>query len=176
MGIDTIRRRSENLLKFVDTYRNLNKIQTLNLTTAYVRDIFENLYQLMEPTLEAKNIELDVILTDTSLQLEADINLVEQMLINLVINAIDAVKNKANPVISLSGSVNSNKKVIIKVSDNGYGMDAEVMDKIFVPFFTTKKTGSGIGLSLCKQIMQLHKGSIAVQSAAGEGTTFTLQF
>jgi two-component system nitrogen regulation sensor histidine kinase NtrY len=176
MGIDTIRRRSENLLKFVDTYRNLNKIQTLNLTTAYVRDIFENLYQLMEPTLESKNIELDIILKDTSLQLEADINLVEQMLINLVINAIDAVKNKANPLISLSGTVNTNKKVIIKVADNGYGMDKDVLDKIFVPFFTTKKTGSGIGLSLCKQIMQLHKGSIAVQSAVGEGTTFTLQF
>ncbi len=176
MGIDTIRRRSENLLKFVDTYRNLNKIQTLTLTTAYVRDIFESIYQLMEPTLESKNIELEVILKDTSLQLEADINLVEQMLINLVINAIDAVKNKTNPTITLSGTVNSSKKVILKVSDNGYGMEPEVMDKIFVPFFTTKKTGSGIGLSLCKQIMQLHKGFIAVQSAVGEGTTFSLQF
>lgn len=175
-GIDTIRRRSENLLKFVDTYRNLNKIQTLLLTTAYIRDVFENLYQLMEPTLEAKNIELDIILKDTDLQLEADMNLIEQVLINLVINAMDAVKNKANPVISLIGTVNSNAKVVIKVSDNGNGMDKEILDKIFVPFFTTKKTGSGIGLSLCKQIMQLHKGSIAVQSAVGEGTTFTLQF
>ncbi len=175
-GIDTIRRRSENLLKFVDTYRNLNKIQTLTLTTAYVRDIFENLYQLMEPTLEARHIELDVILKDTSLQLEADINLVEQVLINLVINAIDAVKEKPFPVISLVGTANSNNKVIIKVSDNGNGMDKDVLDKIFIPFFTTKKSGSGIGLSLCKQIMQLHKGSVAVQSAVGDGTTFTLQF
>ncbi len=175
-GIDTIRRRSENLLKFVDTYRNLNKIQTLTLTTVYVRDLFENLYQLMEPTLEAKHIELDIILKDTALQLEADINLVEQMLINLVINAIDAVKHKTHPVISLSGTLNSQKKVIIKVSDNGTGMEKDVLDKIFVPFFTTKKSGSGIGLSLCKQIMQLHKGSVAVQTAVGEGTTFTLQF
>ena len=175
-GIDTIRRRSENLLKFVDTYRNLNKIQTLSLTTAYLRDIFENLYQLMEPTLEAKGIELDIILKDTALQVEADINLVEQVLINLIINAIDAVKEKPHPVISLVGTINSQKKVIIKVADNGNGMDKEVLDKIFVPFFTTKKTGSGIGLSLCKQIMQLHKGSVAVQSALGEGTTFTLQF
>ena len=175
-GIDTIRRRSENLLKFVDTYRNLNKIQSLSLTTAYLRDVFENLYQLMEPTLEAKNIELDIILKDTSLQLEADINLIEQVLINLIINAIDAVKERSHPVISLIGTLNSQKKVIIKVADNGNGMDKEVLDKIFVPFFTTKKTGSGIGLSLCKQIMQLHRGSIAVQSAVGEGTTFTLQF
>ena len=175
-GIDTIHRRSENLIKFVDTYRNLNKIQTLLLTTAYVRDVFENLYQLMEPTLDAKNIELDIILKDTDLQLEADMNLMEQVLINLVINAMDAVKGKVHPVISLIGTVNSSAKVVIKVSDNGNGMDKEILDKIFVPFFTTKKTGSGIGLSLCKQIMQLHKGSIAVQSAVGEGTTFTLQF
>ncbi|MDQ2752579.1 MAG: HAMP domain-containing histidine kinase [Bacteroidota bacterium] len=175
-GIDTIRRRSENLLKFVDTYRNLNRIQTLTLTTAYVRDVFENLYQLMEPTLDAKHIELDVILKDTSLQLEADINLVEQVLINLLINAIDAVKEKRVPVIALTGILNSNNRVVIKISDNGKGMDKEVMDKIFIPFFTTKKTGSGIGLSFCKQIMQLHKGSVAVQSTVGEGTTFTLQF
>ena len=175
-GIDTIHRRSENLIKFVDTYRNLNKIQTLLLTTAYVRDVFENLYQLMEPTLDARGIELDIILKDTDLQLEADMNLMEQVLINLVINAMDAVKDKVHPVISLIGTVNSSAKVVIKVSDNGNGMDKEILDKIFVPFFTTKKTGSGIGLSLCKQIMQLHKGSIAVQSAVGEGTTFTLQF
>ena len=175
-GIDTIRRRSENLLQFVDTYRNLNKIQTLSLTTVYVRDVFENLYNLMEPTLGAKQIELDVILKDTALQLMADINLVEQVLINLVLNAIDAVKDRQQPVITLAGSINGNKRVVIKISDNGNGMHREIMDKIFIPFFTTKKTGSGIGLSLCKQIMQLHKGSLAVQSVVGAGATFTLQF
>ncbi len=175
-GIDTIRRRSENLLKFVDTYRNLNRIQTLTLTTAYVRDVFENLYQLMEPTLVAKHIEMDIILKDTSLQLEADINLVEQVLINLITNALDAIKEKQFPVISLIGTVSSNNRVIIKVSDNGNGIDKDILDKIFIPFFTTKKTGSGIGLNFCKQIMQLHKGSITVQSAMGEGSTFTLQF
>ena len=95
IGIETIKRRSEGLLKFAETYRNLNKITTLNLKKVYVRDIFENLLQLMQPTLEQKNIELEIILKDTDLVLEADTNLLEQVLINLVVNAIEAVKDKA---------------------------------------------------------------------------------
>ena len=92
LGIETIKRRSEGLLKFAETYRNLNKITTLNLKKIYVRDIFENLLQLMQPTLEQKNIELETILKDPDLPLEADTNLLEQVLINLVVNAIEAVK------------------------------------------------------------------------------------
>jgi nitrogen fixation/metabolism regulation signal transduction histidine kinase len=176
IGIETIKRRSEGLLKFAETYRNLNKINTLNLRKVYVRDIFENLLQLMQPTLEQKNIELETILKETDLQLEADINLLEQVLINLVVNATEAVKDKVNPRIVLTAYMSANRKTVIKVADNGYGMPAELMDKIFIPFFSTKKSGSGIGLSLCKQIMMLHKGNIQVQSAEGEGTAFLLQF
>ncbi len=176
LGIETIKRRSEGLLKFAETYRNLNKINTLNLKKVYVRDLFENLLQLMHPTLEQKNIEFETILKDTDLVLEADINLMEQVLINLVVNAIEAVKERTNPRIVLSAYVASNHKTIIKVADNGNGMPAEILDKIFIPFFSTKKSGSGIGLSLCKQIMMLHKGNIQVQSVQGEGTAFLLQF
>ncbi len=176
LGIETIQRRSEGLLKFAETYRNLNKITTLNLKKVYIRDIFENLHRLMQPTLDQKNIDLEIILKDPELVLEADTNLVEQVLINLVVNAIEGVKEKATPRIILSAYVANTKKTIIKVTDNGTGMTEEVMDKIFIPFFSTKKHGSGIGLSLCKQIMMLHKGSIQVQSAEGEGTAFILQF
>ncbi len=176
LGIETIKRRSEGLLKFAETYRNLNKINTLNLKKIYVRDLFENLLQLMQPTLEQKNIELETILKDTDLSLEADISLLEQVLINLVVNAIEAVKEKHEPRIVLSAYLANNRKTIIKVSDNGSGMPAEILDKIFIPFFSTKKSGSGIGLSLCKQIMMLHKGNIQVQSVEGEGTAFLLQF
>lgn len=176
IGIETIKRRSEGLLKFAETYRNLNKITTLNLRKVYVRDIFENLLQLMQPTLEQKNIELETILKDTDLFLEADINLLEQVLINLVVNAIEAVKDKTNPRVALTAYTSSNRKTVIKVADNGNGMPAELLDKIFIPFFSTKKSGSGIGLSLCKQIMMLHKGNIQVQSVEGEGTAFLLQF
>src|SRR5688572_12192498 len=176
IGIETIKRRSEGLLKFAETYRNLNKITTLNLKKVYVRDIFENLMQLMQPTLEQKNIELETILKDPDLQLEVDTNLLEQVLINLVVNAIDAVKEQKHPRIVLSAYLSSNRKTVIKVADNGAGMPPELIDKIFVPFFSTRKSGSGIGLSLCKQIMMLHRGNIQVQSVEGEGTAFMLQF
>lgn len=174
IGIDTIKRRSEGLLKFAETYRNLNKITTLNLKKIYARDLFENLLRLMQPTLEQKNIELETILKDPDLMLEADTNLIEQVLINLVVNAIEAVKDRSNPRIVLSAYFGNNRKVIIKVADNGTGMPPELIEKIFIPFFSTKKSGSGIGLSLCKQIILLHKGTIQVQSAEGEGTAFLL--
>lgn len=176
IGIETIKRRSEGLLKFAETYRNLNKITNPNLKKVYVRDIFENLLQLMQPTLEQKNIELETILKDTDIQLDADTSLLEQVMINLVVNAIEAVKDVPEPKIILSAYLNNNRKTVIKVADNGNGIPEEVLDKIFIPFFSTKKSGSGIGLSLCKQIMMLHKGTIQVQSAEGEGTAFLLQF
>ena len=176
LGIETIKRRSEGLLKFAETYRNLNKITTPSLKTIYVRDLFEGLHQLMEPTLTQKNIELEIVLKDTSLELQVDTSLVEQVLINLVVNAMEAVKDNPDPRIILSAYNSTNRKILIKVSDNGFGMTEEIMDKIFIPFFSTKKNGSGIGLSLCKQIMMLHKGNIQVQSRQGQGTAFTLQF
>ena len=176
LGIETIKRRSEGLLKFAETYRNLNKITTLNLKKVFVRDIFENLLQLMQPTLEQKNIDIETILKDPDLSLDADTNLLEQVLINLLVNAIEAVKERNHPRIILSAYHNSNRKPVIKVADNGNGMSAEVLEKIFIPFFSTKKSGSGIGLSLCKQIMMLHKGNIQVQSVEGEGTAFFLHF
>jgi two-component system, NtrC family, nitrogen regulation sensor histidine kinase NtrY len=176
LGIETIKRRSEGLLKFAETYRNLNKITTLNLKKVYVRDLFENLHHLMQPTLAQKNIEVEIILKDPELVLEADTNLVEQVLINLLVNAIEAVKEKASPRIVLSAYIANNKKTVIKIADNGTGISEEVLDKIFIPFFSTKKHGSGIGLSLCKQIMMLHRGNIQVQSAETEGSAFLLQF
>jgi two-component system nitrogen regulation sensor histidine kinase NtrY len=176
LGIGTIRKRSEGLLKFAETYRNLNKITTLTLKKVFARDLFETMHTLMEPTLVQKNIEMDILLTDTDLALELDTNLIEQVLINLVINAIDAVKERPEPLISLSASTGNNGRAILKVSDNGMGMSPEIMDNIFIPFFSTKKTGSGIGLSLCKQIMLLHKGNIQVQSVEGVGSSFILQF
>ena len=176
LGIDTIKRRSEGLLKFAETYRNLNKITTPNVKPVYVRDLFENLYQLMQPTLDQKNIEMEIVLKDTDLILEADTSLIEQVLINLVVNSIEAVKDSTNAHIMLSAFRASNNKIVLKVSDNGTGMPQEVLEKIFIPFFSTKKSGGGIGLSLCKQIMMLHKGHIQIQSVEGKGSAFSLQF
>jgi len=175
LGIDTIKRRSEGLLKFTESYRSLNKITKLDLTKILVRNLFEDLNSLMRPTLEKKNIELEIILRDPTLAIEADINLIEQVLINLVVNAIEAVKDREEPNIILSAEIQNNK-TLVKVTDNGLGMPPELLDKIFIPFFSTRKTGSGIGLSLCKQIMLLHKGNIQVQSSEGVGSSFVMQF
>jgi len=139
LGIETIKRRSEGLLKFAETYRNLNNITTPNLKQMYVRDMFENLHHLMEPTLEKKNIEMDIILKDPDLLLEADINLIDQVLINLIVNATEAVKEVSNPRILLSAYLSPLGKVVIKVTDNGVGISPELMEQIFVPFFSTRK-------------------------------------
>jgi two-component system nitrogen regulation sensor histidine kinase NtrY len=176
LGIDTIKRRSEGLLKFTESYRSLNKITRLDLTKILVRNLFETLNSLMRPTFEKKHIELEIILRDPALSVEADINLLEQVLINLMVNAVEAVKERDEPRITLFAEVQSNNKTVVKVMDNGMGMPPELLDKIFIPFFSTRKAGSGIGLSLCKQIMLLHKGSIQVQSTSGVGSAFILQF
>ncbi len=110
------------------------------------------------------------------LAIEADPSLLEQVLINIIVNAMEAIKDKEDGKIILSADQTTSGKTIVKIGDNGQGMPEELMDKIFIPFFTTKKNGSGIGLSLCKQIIMLHKGTIQVQSGAGKGTIFSIQF
>jgi two-component system nitrogen regulation sensor histidine kinase NtrY len=176
LGIDTIKRRSEGLLKFTESYRSLNKITRLDLTKILVRNLFETLNSLMRPTFEKKHIELEIILRDPTLAIEADLNLIEQVMINLLVNAVEAVKERNEPRITLTAEVQANNKILVKVVDNGVGMPTELLDKIFIPFFSTRKAGSGIGLSLCKQIMLLHKGNIQVQSTSGVGSAFILQF
>jgi len=175
-GISTIKKRTEGLLKFTETYRSLSKITSANINEVLVIELFEHVSQLMQPTVEKNKIELEIILKEPLLSLKADANLIEQVLINLLLNAIDAVKEKIQPKIVLSAHRTNLDKIIIKLVDNGGGIPAELIDKIFIPFFSTKKTGSGIGLSLSKQIMILHKGSIHVQSNVNEGTAVNLLF
>src|SRR5690606_35046164 len=105
VGIDTIKRRSEGLIRFAETYRNLNKITKPDRKEFYVRDLFESHYNLMQPTFQQKNVELDIIMKDPGLSLEADINLIEQVLINLLINAFDAVSEIREPHIALVSDI-----------------------------------------------------------------------
>ncbi len=175
-GFSAIKRRSEGLLKFAETYRNLNKITKLNLKQVYIKEVFANLYRLMQPTMAQKNITLEIKLDEPEICLQADANLLDQVLINLLVNAIEATKDRPEAKISLSAYMGPNNKTIIKVADNGTGMSKEVQEKIFIPFFSTKKNGSGIGLSLCKQIVMLHRGTIQIQSNEGQGTAFLLRF
>lgn len=173
LGIDTIVRRSKGLLTFAETYRNLNKITGLNITHFYINELFEHIFQLMQPSLTQKNIELEIILNDPLMTIDADISLLEQALINLILNAIEAVKDTTEPLIMLAAEFNKDHTEI-KVTDNGSGIPDNIADKIFIPFFTTRKNGNGIGLSLCKQIMMLHNGKIRMTTAVGKGTCFTI--
>lgn len=175
-GIKTIKNRSEGLLKFAKTYRSLSKVTHLNLEKKKVSELFETIQLLMQPSLDVKNIAIDFQLKTPKLELDIDGYLIEQVLINLILNAVDACKNKENPEIKVIAELTPSRAVIIKVYDNGSGIPHDIMESIFIPFFTSKSTGSGIGLSLCKQIMLLHKGKILVNSKEDEGTVFSLVF
>ena len=172
-GIDTIKKRSEGLIRFTEVYRNLNKINNLQRSKILVRDLFENIYLLLEPTLEKKQIELDIILKQPGITIDADMSLMEQVIINLLLNAIEAVKETPEPVITFTAE-KSGTRTEIRIADNGLGMPEDIQDKIFVPFFSTRKNGSGIGLSICRQIVLLHKGNIQVRSKEGEGSVFII--
>lgn len=174
LGIKTIKSRTDGLLKFAEAYRSLNKISIPDLRKIYARDLFENLYSLMLPTLTEKHIEMEIILKDPGLHFEGDVHLIEQAMINLLVNAIEAVKNSERPRIAVAAYKEATGKTVLRVSDNGSGIPDELLDAIFVPFFTTKKNGSGIGLTLCKQIMLLHHGNIEARNTAGGGTRFLM--
>ncbi len=175
IGVDTIKKRSEGLLKFTETYRSLSKINKVNPTKVSVIELFEHIQTLFQPSLDVKNIELELILKNPALAIQIDVGLIEQVLINLMLNAMDAVKEVQEPKIIFSAEL-IGTQVKIAIEDNGHGIEAELLDKIFIPFFSTKKSGSGIGLSLCKQIMFLHKGSISVNSSVKQGSLFVLSF
>lgn len=175
-GIKTIKNRSEGLLKFAKTYRSLSKVTNLNLQRVKVSELLNNIQLLMAPSIEAKNIDIKFEISSPKLELDIDTHLIEQVLINLILNAVDACKATNNSKIKVSASQSPNRDIIIKVYDNGSGIPQDILENIFVPFFTSKATGSGIGLSLCKQIMLLHKGRIIVKSIEGEGSVFSLVF
>lgn len=175
-AIETIQNRSQGLLNFVDIYRNLTRIPKPNFRYFKVSEIFERSKQLLQPKMDKLGVDCDAKVFPPDMMITADPDLVDQVVINLMLNAIDAVKGKENPQISILATLNNNNRVVIDFKDNGEGIKPDIMDKIFMPFFTSKKHGSGIGLSLSRQIMHLHKGSISVKSKQGEGTIFTLTF
>jgi signal transduction histidine kinase len=175
-AIATIEKRSKGLLNFVELYRNLTRIPKPHFRYFPVADLFNRNLGLMEEKFQQLDISVSTKIFPADLKLLADPDLLDQVLINLLLNAIDAVKETENPQIILMASVNLNNRTVLEVVDNGTGISHDVMDKIFMPFFTSKKTGSGIGLSLSRQIMQMHKGSLSVRSQIDQGSTFTLVF
>ncbi|TGE08432.1 sensor histidine kinase [Hymenobacter fodinae] len=175
-GIRIIQQRSEGLLRFAKVYRDFSTLASPQRTTLYVQELLQATQQLLAKQLAAQGIMVTLSVRPAHLTLHADGHLLEQVLINLVLNAAQAVTQTPNPHISLQAWADEQQRVVIEVKDNGSGIPADVLDSIFIPFFTTRPNGSGIGLSLAKQIMQLHQGSIQVHSVAGAGSTFQLWF
>lgn len=175
-ALQTINKRSTGLLHFVETYRNLTRIPKPNFKIVKIEDLFGNIIALFEDELKQKNIKSNVSIEPKNIEVSIDEQLFEQVLINLIQNGIQALNNCENSAIELKAFYNKRGRVTIQVIDNGRGILQDVIDKIFIPFFTTKPKGSGIGLSLSRQIMKLHGGTITVKSDEGEGTSFTLTF
>jgi two-component system, NtrC family, nitrogen regulation sensor histidine kinase NtrY len=175
-AIHTIQKRSQGLMHFVDAYRNLTLIPKPNVQIFSVKDLLARIRNLLKTNIKQKNITLKISIHPENLALAADPELVEQVLINLTLNSLQALDGVENPRIDLIANLDPQHRVIIKVIDNGAGILEENLEKIFIPFFSTKKEGSGIGLSLSRQIMSLHQGSITLNSRPGRGTTFTLKF
>lgn len=175
-ALKTIQSRSEGLQQFVDTYRQLTRIPRPDFRICPVAGLFDRVASLMNPECESAGIALHTRVEPETLEVTADPNLVEQALINLVRNAAEALAGRDHPRVDLNASLDRRGRVLIRVQDNGPGILDEVQDRIFIPFFTTRQEGSGIGLSLCRQIMRQHRGAISVQSTPGEQTVFTLRF
>ncbi|MBN2461299.1 MAG: ATP-binding protein [Candidatus Cloacimonetes bacterium] len=175
-ALRTINKRSIGLIEFVGTYRNLTHIPKPDFSIFPISQLFKNIQVLMEDELTKKGIDFKISLNPENLEITADEKLIEQIIINLMNNSLQALMNIKNPVLILRSFMNPQNRIMIQVVDNGCGILEDVIDKIFIPFFTTKQNGSGIGLSLSRQIMRLHGGTISVTSVPERETCFTLRF
>jgi two-component system, NtrC family, nitrogen regulation sensor histidine kinase NtrY len=175
-ALQTINKRSTGLMNFVETYRNLTKIPEPNFSVVKMNDLINNVYRLMKKDAERKNIRLSTSVEPDSIEVQIDEQMIEQVLINLVKNSFQALKGCLDAQIQIRGFYNKRGRPTIQVIDNGQGILGDVIDKIFIPFFTTKQNGSGIGLSLSKQIMRLHGGTITAQSIPNQETIFNMTF
>ena len=169
MAVQAIHRRSSGLLMFVENYRKLQKLSAPQKSYITVGTLIKDIQGLFS----APEFHFEV--DDESLVITIDRTQIEQMLINLLKNAKEACEQQPDPMIYLRVSAQNHKReVLFSISDNGEGILPEVQERIFTPFFTTKHGGSGIGLSICKQIVTLHEGTINVSSDIGKGTRFDI--
>jgi len=176
VAVKTIQKRSTALMNFVDDYRKLTRLPKPNFEVFQIQELFLRTERLLKDQLKKESIGFETSINPETLELTADPGLIEQVLINLCKNSIEALRETPNPLIRLIAKTDGSGNPIIQVIDNGPGIKAEVVDKVFIPFFTTKKEGSGIGLSLSKQIMRLHRGIISINSTPNVETVVSLRF
>lgn len=175
-GLEVINERGTGLISFVETYRKLTRLPKPDKKPMQVKQLFDNTITLINMESIDENIRIKWEVNPENLEIAADKKQVSQVLINLLKNALEALKNRPGGMILLKGEINADGRAQISVTDNGPGIPDDLMDKIFVPFFTTKESGSGIGLSLSRQIMLLHGGSLKVESNLEKLTTVSLVF
>jgi signal transduction histidine kinase len=173
-GLATIEGRSQGLISFIDAYRDYTSIPLPDPEPFKVAELLHRIETLLKPSLTNGVIELQIHVMPEDLEINADIKLIEQVLINLIKNAIEA--SRENEEIHVYAGIADDGNPRVVVEDHGEGIIREALERIFIPFYTTKKSGSGIGLSLSRQIMQLHNGSLTADSEPGSFTRFTLKF
>lgn len=175
-GLETIANRSKGLVNFVNAYRDYTNIPTPKKEPVPVQQLFENVMGLMKEELKSQHIFIKTELSSPELEILCDRDQISMILINLVKNAAESMQNLADRQLILRGISLGDMGIKIEVEDNGPGIVPEALERIFVPFFTTKKTGSGIGLAISRQIMNLHQGNLLVESEPNKRTVFSLNF
>ena len=175
-GLEVINERGSGLISFVDTYRKLTRIPPPEKKNIKVGQLLENIITLIRYEPLNNEVQIDWSLHPADLEISVDKKQISQVLINLLKNSLESLKDSLDGKINIKAGYNEEGRVQISVSDNGPGIPEELMDKIFVPFFTTKESGSGIGLSLSRQIMLLHGGRLKADSKPGIQTEFVLEF
>ncbi|KPM47320.1 sensor histidine kinase [Jiulongibacter sediminis] len=173
-ALKTIENRGKGIMKFVNAYRDFTTLPKPLFRETTVAAVLERVETLIKADAQTKNVKLSIEI-EHPYRLNIDLDQIEMVLINLVKNATEAIENKAEGKIEIRAYQQKGQRFIL-VKDNGNGIVPEALEKIFIPFYTTKKTGSGIGLSLSKQILQLHHGDLTVKSELGKGSAFRLEF
>jgi nitrogen fixation/metabolism regulation signal transduction histidine kinase len=174
-GLDTINRRATGLADFLDSYSNLYRVPELAFKPTPVAKLFERICTLHKDPFESLNIQATIVCEDASLEISMDDRMIEQVLINLVKNSLEALQGSSEAMLTFSAHSSGNEAVLA-VRDNGQGIPDDQLDHIFIPFYSTREEGSGVGLSFSQHIMRMHRGRIHVQSKAGEGTEIQLVF
>ncbi|UTA48446.1 ATP-binding protein [Simiduia sp. 21SJ11W-1] len=175
-AVDTLARRAENLLGFVSSYRQMTRLPTPQKQRCSISELLTHIRALMAPEAAAAKVQLQCHTEPSSLEAVLDRDMIEQVIINLVKNALHALAGHASASLTLKAHLSKRGRAVIQVADNGPGIADNIADKIFVPFFTTKTEGSGVGLALSRQIMLAHGGTLTVHATPGGGATFNLNF
>ena len=175
-GLEIIHTRSQGLIDFIKKYRKVHLMPKPVFEIFEIKDVLDGIKRLFQKEIEKNNITCTVEVYPENLKISADKAMIEQALINLFKNSVESFENNHSGYIKLKSYTNSENNIVIDVEDNGSGISEDIMDDIFIPFFSTKKNGSGIGLSLVKQLVILNNAKLNLKSEPGKGTHFIITF